>query len=247
MVPVARSDPRGSWDPRERPFSISEVARFFDVTVQAVHLWMKTGRIRRQQRTSKRGNYLIPRSEVVRLLESAGREVRGLWKRPRVRVLVIDDDRSIREMVEDASRSRVQPMEVRTAANAEDGLLLAAGFSPDVILLDYFTKEGRLRGDHALAFIRKAKLIQKVRVIAIADDRRIASKMLKAGANGVLIKPFGLDEFRNAIFGNTTTAHNVGEADSFTANSQLGLTFRTSLTYPEKHPFVQKESGYRSR
>ena len=237
-----------SLDPSKRTyFRISEVAQLFGLTVQTIHFWLKTGRIRRHQRTSRTGSYMIPRSEVVRLLRKAGRKATGLWQEQRVRVLLIDDSRAIREFAQHAARSRHKPMDLVTASTVEDGLLLAGEFRPDVILLDYLFPKDRLRGDQALAFIRKAKQIRKSKVIAVAGDRHIASIMVKAGANGVLLKPFGLYEFRNAIFGNTIASYKVGKADYFTANSELGLTFRTSLTYPEKHPFVQKESGHRSR
>jgi len=85
------------WNPSDRPYSISEVARLFNVTVQAVHLWMKTGRLRRPARSSKKGRYQVPRKELVRLLESKGVEVPGLWQRRSGRVLVIDPDPGIVE------------------------------------------------------------------------------------------------------------------------------------------------------
>lgn len=189
-----------SLQPNQRThFRISEVAQVFGLTVQTIHFWLKTGRIRRYQRTSGQGSYMIPRAEFIRLLREAGLESPGLWERPRARVLLIDDDRLIREMAQDAAKSRLCPMEVRTAATAEDGLLLAAEFRPDVIVLDYFFSRDRLRGDQALAFIRKAKRTRSLRVIAVANDRRILQRMVRAGANGILLKPFDLGELREAI------------------------------------------------
>jgi CheY-like chemotaxis protein len=201
MLSMNRWASEDSLDPSKRAyFRISEVAQVFGLTVQTIHFWLKTGRIRRYQRTSNKGNYMIPRAEFVRLLREADLESPGLWEKSRVRVLLIDDDRSIRELAQEAARSHHQPLELITAVTVEDGLLLASEFMPDIILLDYFLTKDGLRGDQALAFIRKAKRIRALRVIAVANNRRIAARMLNAGANSVLLKPFDLGEFREAIF-----------------------------------------------
>jgi DNA-binding NarL/FixJ family response regulator len=91
-------------------------------------------------------------------------------------------------------------MNLKAAASIEDGLLLAGQFRPEVILLDYFFSEDLLTGHEGLAFIRHAKLIQKVKVIAMMNDRRMAARMLKGGADAILLKPFDLTEFRSAIY-----------------------------------------------
>lgn len=181
-------------------FKISEVARIFGLTVQTLHYWLKRGRIRRRERTSERGQYLIPRRELVRLLSEAGLEVEGLWTRPRPKVLLIDDDRSIRSFALAAGRSPSIPLHVKVADSVEDGLLLAAQFLPDVVFLDTTFTAGRLRGDQGLSFIRGTRLLGSTRVVALVPNQRTGAGMLKGGADGVLLKPFGLAEFRIAIF-----------------------------------------------
>jgi len=189
-----------SWDPEDRPFSISEVAKLFGVTVQAIHLWMKSGRLRERTRASKHGTYQIPRSEVVRLLEAAGREVPGLWERCFAKVLVIDDDPGVRKLVLAAGQSPAFPMSVEAAPGVEDGIVLAARFQPDVILLDASFPKDLLSGLEGLAFIRHATQLRKSKVIALVDHSRTATRFLKGGAEAVLQKPFGLSDLRSAIY-----------------------------------------------
>jgi excisionase family DNA binding protein len=188
-------------------FTIGEVARIFGLTVQTLHYWLKSGRIRRHERTSSRGNYRIPREELVRLLADAGREVPGLWERRRRKVLVIDDDPGVRKFALAAARSPRMPLSLRTAASVEDGLLLAAQFRPEVILLDTTLPKDRLRAAQGLAFIRGTKLLRKARVIAMTPDPRIGQGMVRSGADGVLLKPFSLADFRAAV-----TAKQAGNA-----------------------------------
>jgi CheY-like chemotaxis protein len=183
-------------------FSITEVARAFGVSVQAVHQWLRSGKLRRHSRTSAKGRYRIPRAEFVRLLRESGRPVQGLWEGgsvPRLRLLFIDDDRAIRKLVNDFSECHWIPLEARTAPNVEDGIVLASQFVPDIIFLDYFFADDRLRGDHALTFIRGAKAMRKVRVVGMSSDPRLGRKMEEAGADGFLRKPFTLAALKETI------------------------------------------------
>lgn len=184
---------------RRTHFKISEVAQCFQVTVQTVHFWLRTGRIRRSSRTSVKGTHLIPRGEFVRILEEAGREVPGLWERSRTKVLVIDDDRGIRELATHVARSRRMPLHLKVAETIEDGLLLAAQFGPEVIFLDTSFPKDKLRGDQGLAFIRGTKLLRKVRVVALVNNAKTGEGMLRGGADAFLLKPFTLEEFRGAV------------------------------------------------
>jgi CheY-like chemotaxis protein len=184
----------------ERPsFSFQDLARLFGVTVQAVHQWYRTGKLLKVARTSRRGQYRLPRREVIRLLQASGRSVTGLWENPKarqVKILFIDDDSPVRRFVEEISQTMRAPLLLRTAPNVEDGIMLAAEFLPDVLYLDYYFGRDRLRGDAAVAFIRKAKAIRDARLIAVASDSGIGRKMVAAGADEFIRKPFGAADLR---------------------------------------------------
>ena len=183
-------------------FTITELARVFGVTVQAVHHWIQTGKLRRVTRVSKNGQFRIPRQEFVRLLRESGRSMPGLWEETqarRLKVLFVDDNAQIRRLVEEVSRSPQMPFLATTAGNVEDGIVLAAQILPDVIFLDYFFAKDRLRGDQALAFIRNAKAIRRMKVVGVSHDPRVGRKMLAAGADGFLEKPFSLGDLRECI------------------------------------------------
>lgn len=183
-------------------FTITELARIFGVTVQAVHQWLRTGKVRRVRRVSERGQYRIPRGELVRLLRESGRSISGLWEDPtirRLKVLFVDDSPQIRRLVEEVSRSPRMLFSVRTTANAEDGIILAAQFLPDVIFLDHFFGRARLGGVDALSFIRRTKALRQVRVIGVSHDPHIGRNLLAAGADGFLQKPFGAGDLRDSI------------------------------------------------
>lgn len=180
-------------------FKVSDVARLMGVTVQTVHFWIRTRRVKTVGRTSAKGAYLIPRREVVSLLKGAEREVPGLWRRFRLRCLLIEADEGLCRLVREAFRASSPSVELRVAATPEDGLLLAGERTPHVILLDGSFGPGRLDAERALRFIRKAEKLRKVKVIALAGDRRSAEHLSRSGADAVLRKPFGLRELRDAL------------------------------------------------
>jgi CheY-like chemotaxis protein len=189
-------------------FRIPDLAELFGITVQSVHEWIQSGKIRRFARTSERGDYRIPKREVVRLLRLAGREVPGLWTRRRVKLLVVDDYPPIRRLAEHGFRHAEPPFAVRTAATVEDGLVLAAQFEPDVILLDEIASGEGLSSEQALRFVRRSKVLKTVKVIATSADGRAAPRMLKAGADGFLEKPFGFRDLKEAVLGHLPALRN---------------------------------------
>jgi excisionase family DNA binding protein len=184
-----------------RLFTVAEAARLLVISVPGVHVWIRKGKIRRLTRVSKRGGYRIPRAEIIRILRSAGREVPGLWTLRRTKVLLIDDDGPIRELVQAAFRTPAYAAQVETAATPEDGLLLVAQFRPDVILLDSFHPKTGISSDQALAIIRRAKILRGVRIISLCPGKGAAPKTSAPRPDAFLPKPFSTGELREAVLG----------------------------------------------
>lgn len=210
-------------------FKISEVAHLFGLSVQTLHYWLKSGRIRSRERTAIRGSYLIPRQELVRLLAEAGREVPGLWERRRPKVLLIDGSPAIRRLGRLAARSQEYPLRLKAAATIEDGLLLAGEFHPEVILLGMRFPKGRMGGPEGLEFLHVAKQTKDTRVVAMVDDPGAARKIERSDWAGVLRKPFGLAELRRAIWGENPSGI-LQDLEDFRPDRQFGMSLRPRLT-----------------
>lgn len=108
---------------------------------------------------------------------------------PRPRVLVVDDDESIRRFLDIALR--VRGYEVFEAAGARAALAAAPTVRPDIVILDLGLPDGdgvdvtkQLRaGDHAA-----------ILVLSVRDQEEDKVAALEAGAEDYLTKPFGIDE-----------------------------------------------------
>jgi DNA-binding NtrC family response regulator len=106
------------------------------------------------------------------------------------RILIVDDDASIRETFE--HHLARQGHEVATAESAEDALALLPGFEPVLVITDI-----RMPGMDGIELLRRVREANKdldVLVITAHEDMKTAVSAMKAGAYDYLVKPLDLDE-----------------------------------------------------
>ncbi|HEY0393598.1 MAG TPA: response regulator transcription factor [Candidatus Elarobacter sp.] len=105
------------------------------------------------------------------------------------RVVVIDDEKSIREMLEIGLAQA--GFEVRTAVDGPDGLTVIRDWNPDCVVLDIMMP--KIDGLSLIPLLRRLTEVPIIMLTARGDVRdRIDG--LKAGADDYLPKPFDLDE-----------------------------------------------------
>jgi two-component system KDP operon response regulator KdpE len=105
------------------------------------------------------------------------------------RVLVIDDEAQIRKFLDIGLRA--EGYEVLLAANAAEGLALAATRSPDLVILDIGLPDRE--GHDVLAELRQWSHVPVV-MLSVRDAESEKVKALDAGANDYVTKPFGIQE-----------------------------------------------------
>jgi len=111
------------------------------------------------------------------------------------KLLVIDDEPAICWTLEQCG-SRLGH-EVKTASTAEQGLKLAAGFAPDVVVLD--VRLPGIDGISAMSQLRQCTSDCPVIVITAYGDLNTAVGAVRAGAFEYLVKPFSLDQIENLL------------------------------------------------
>jgi two-component system KDP operon response regulator KdpE len=104
-------------------------------------------------------------------------------------VLVIDDEAQIRKFLDIGLRA--EGYEVLLAANAAEGLALAATRSPDLVVLDIGLPDRE--GHDVLAELRQWSQVP-VLMLSVRDSESEKVKALDAGANDYVTKPFGIQE-----------------------------------------------------
>jgi len=107
-----------------------------------------------------------------------------------MRVLLVEDDRELRTTLRDALR--VEGYEVQTAASLSEGLaLLAHAEAPDLVLLDLGLPDGE--GETLLGELRRRRATP-VLVISAREQDGQKVRLLDAGADDYLVKPFSVSE-----------------------------------------------------
>lgn len=105
------------------------------------------------------------------------------------RVLVIDDEMQIRRFLDIGLRA--EGYQVLQAANAAEGLALAATQSPDLIILDLGLPDRE--GHEVLAELRQWSAVP-VLMLSVRSAESEKVRALDNGANDYVTKPFGMQE-----------------------------------------------------
>ncbi len=106
-----------------------------------------------------------------------------------VRVLVVDDEPSLSELLQMALR--YEGWEIRTAANGTDALRIAREFRPDAVVLDIM-----LPDMDGLAVMHRMRAEADTPVLFLTAKDAVADRVagLTAGGDDYVTKPFSLEE-----------------------------------------------------
>ncbi len=108
------------------------------------------------------------------------------------RVLVIDDDLSLRQFLKNMLRRA--GYEIETAAGGEEGLAILAASSVDVVVTD-LTMEG-MDGMAVLKSVRQRWPATEVVMITAHATAENAVEAMKQGAHDYVVKPFNVDQLK---------------------------------------------------
>ena len=111
----------------------------------------------------------------------------------RIRVLVVDDEATVREVLGDYFEGL--GYDVVFAENAIGALNMARTHNPHVVLLD-LNMPGAVQGD---AIIESMSQRASVIVITASVDLDVARRTLREGAMDFISKPFDLDRLRTIV------------------------------------------------
>ena len=106
-----------------------------------------------------------------------------------IRILVVDDEPDIREVV-DVSLGLDREFKMRACASGADALVMAAEWSPTLILLDVMMP--LMDGPATLANLRKNPRTAHIPVVFLTARTQTdeIAQYISLGAQGVLSKPF---------------------------------------------------------
>jgi len=112
-------------------------------------------------------------------------------------ILVVDDEKDIRELVSDILVD--EGYTTRLAANSDDTFNEINAEAPDLIILDIWLKESKLDGIDILKAVRRDNPDIPIVIISGHGNIEIAVAAIKQGAYDFIQKPFNIDQLMVVI------------------------------------------------
>lgn len=144
-------------------------------------------------------------------------------------VLVIEDDKMIQNLM--STTLEISNYAYQIAPNAEQGILKAASYNPDVIILDL-----GLPDMDGIEVIKKVRSFSNIPIIVVSAriDNEDKISALDAGADDYLTKPFNTEELlariRVALRRKTYTGEETVQTSVFT-NGNLKIDYAQGCVY----------------
>ena len=181
----------------KQSFSTSEVARYCHVTPDTIRKWAEAGRIAVFKTPG--GHRRIRRSDLIQFLRDNGIPLHPDLGENTVRVLVVDDEKSIISLIRRFLEHSRKSFEVNVAMDGFDAGHQVGTFQPSVVFLDL-----RLPGLDGFEVCRRIKSSAKTEstsIIAMTGyyEEETANKVIQMGAVTCLKKPFTPDDLRRAL------------------------------------------------
>lgn len=164
-----------------------EAAHHCRVSLQALRRWIRDGRLKASQTPG--GHARIEVAEFGRFLREcgmppypAGQEV------PTPRVLLVEDDADILQILTKLLAGQPQRLEVETAMDGYDALIKVGTFKPSFLILDVVMPE--LNGVEVCRRLKAGPETRDIRILAVTGHAGMAERVLAAGADACIRKPF---------------------------------------------------------
>lgn len=184
---------------RKQSLSTGDLARFCQVTPATIVNWIRAEKL--DVYTTPGGQYRMERSKFIQFLEDSGFPIPDELQADRSRrVLVIEDDPDILEMLSDVISDLGDNYEVSTESNGFDGLIRVGTFKPDVIVLDLAMP--KMDGAEVCRRLRSNAETKDVRIIivsALPSNDELVRKVKRVGIDAMHSKPINIDEFAQSI------------------------------------------------
>ncbi|MRX51537.1 response regulator [Paracoccus sp. S-4012] len=112
-------------------------------------------------------------------------------------ILIVDDERDIRELISDILRDEGFP--TRLAANSDAALAALNDEPPGLMILDIWLKDSRMDGIEILKTVKRNNPDVPVVIISGHGNIEIAVAAIKQGAYDFIEKPFNIDQLMVVI------------------------------------------------
>lgn len=178
---------------RERTFTTTEIARICGVYPTTVIGWIKQGRIKAF--ATPGGHRRVLRGELRGFLERFGMPVPEQLRGGRRRVLIVEDEKAVGELLRKALAARIPDAEIDWTQDGIGALLALGQRPPDLLVLDVVLPV--VDGARVLASLRSDPSTKDIKVIGVTGKRLAPEKLkfMKRHTHAFFLKPFDVSAF----------------------------------------------------
>lgn len=182
-------------------YTTGDISRLCEVSRMTVCRWIWQGIL--PASTTAGGHYRVRREDLITFLEEQDYPIPsallGSDLEEARRILVIDDDESIRETLARMIASMPEEYEVATASSGYEAGVKMATFRPHLVILDIVMPG--LDGLQVLQRIREEPLTANTRIIIFSShiSEEMENKLYEEGADYCLEKPSTPQEIQDTI------------------------------------------------
>ena len=187
-------------------YSTTEAANICQVTPGSIIRWIKEGKL--ETALTAGGHRRIPAASLLKLINKLGLpapkelldSLDGLnGAKPGYKILIVDDEKSVREMLRWIISQEWPDSKVEEASDGFFAGWKTHGFCPDLVILDLMMPG--LDGFRFCEFLRNLPGMKHTRMIAISGVQGFGyeEKIMKLGANVFLAKPFDSEVLKKTI------------------------------------------------
>jgi len=171
-----------------------EVAKLCDFSPSAVLQWIRSGKL--QAYSSPGGQHRVETAELCRFLKAHGMRIpEGMEGRERHRVLIVEDEEAVRNLLVTVLRQALPDCVVEGADNGLSACMQIPVFQPDLLVLDLIMPE--LDAAELCRLVKVSEQYADMRILLVTghpEDERVA-EALDAGADACMAKPIDLAAF----------------------------------------------------
>lgn len=181
-----------------RALTTGEFAKLCSVRTETVSRWIHNGQL--QAHSTPGGRFRIPADSAISFMEEHSipipHELRGELAR---KILIVDDERTVRQVVVKALRRINENFQIEEAEDGVEGCIKLGSFLPDLLILDLMMPKAD--GYTVIEKVRNDDKVKNAKILVLTGypSPENVERALKAGADRWLAKPFDVPQLSEAI------------------------------------------------
>ena len=175
--------------------STRDAAKALGISVRTAQMWVEEGRLRAWKTPG--GHRRILRESVDAILRKRQQETAGTPED--FDILVVEDDRIQRQLIESTLQDLRPGLDVRAAYNGMEGLIKIGERQPQLLITDLVMPG--IDGFHMLATLTSTPLLKPMQIIAVTglSDTEITAKGGLPAGVAIFHKPLNMPALTNLV------------------------------------------------